>query len=98
MHTRPIRPHQTKKKRSAIANHSDTVVKALSTNISIVLIELVYLQKNGSNIPIMGFSLTSPYNGLFTNIPLVGFSLTSSYMQHKQQNNSHKQKRNIRKS
>jgi hypothetical protein len=23
--------------------------------------------KNGSNIPIMGFSLTSPYNGLFTN-------------------------------
>jgi hypothetical protein len=23
--------------------------------------------ENGSNIPIMGFSLTSPYNGLFTN-------------------------------
>jgi hypothetical protein len=25
----------------------------------------VYLQKNGSTIPIMGFSLTSPYNWLF---------------------------------
>jgi hypothetical protein len=30
--------------------------------------------------PIMSFSLTSSYNGLFTNIPLVGFSLTSCYM------------------
>jgi hypothetical protein len=30
--------------------------------------------------PILGFSLTSPYNGLFTNITLVGFSLTSSNM------------------
>jgi hypothetical protein len=79
MHTRPIRPHQNKKKRSAIANYLDTVVKALSTNLTIVLTELVYMQKNGSNIPIIGFSLTSPYNGLFTNIPLVGFSLTSSY-------------------
>jgi hypothetical protein len=45
--------HQTKKKRSAIANRSDTVAKALSTNVSIVLTELVYLQKNGSNIPIL---------------------------------------------
>jgi hypothetical protein len=25
--------------------------------------------KNGSNIPIMGFSLTSPYNGLFKSSP-----------------------------
>jgi hypothetical protein len=31
--------------------------------------ELVYLQKNGSNIPIMGFSLTSPYSGLFKSSP-----------------------------
>jgi hypothetical protein len=36
--------------------------------------------ENGSNISIMCFSLTSPYNGLFTNIPLVCFSLRSSYM------------------
>jgi hypothetical protein len=34
-----------KKKRSAIANHSDTVAKALSKNVSIVLTKLVYLQK-----------------------------------------------------
>jgi hypothetical protein len=80
MHTRPICPHKTKKKRSIIANRSDTVAKTLSINVSIVLTELVYLQKNGLNIPIMGFSLTSTYNGFFTNIPLVGFSLTSFYM------------------
>jgi hypothetical protein len=35
--------------------------------------------ENGSNIFIMDFSLTSPYNGLFKSSPLVGFSLTSSY-------------------
>jgi hypothetical protein len=65
MHTQPPRPHQKRKKQSAIANRSDTVAKALSTNISIVLMKLVYLQKNGSNVLIMGFSLMSPYNGLF---------------------------------
>jgi hypothetical protein len=31
------------KKQPAIADHSDTVAKALSTNISIILTELVYL-------------------------------------------------------
>jgi hypothetical protein len=47
MHTRPIRPHQRKKKQYAIVDCSDMVAKALSTNISIVLMELVYLQKKG---------------------------------------------------
>jgi hypothetical protein len=35
--------------------------------------------ENGSNIPIMGFSQTSPYNRLFQIIPVVGISLASSY-------------------
>jgi hypothetical protein len=29
--------------------------------------------ENGSNIPIMGFSLTSPYNGLFKSSPKWAF-------------------------
>jgi hypothetical protein len=44
------------------------MAKAFSTNVTIVLIELVYLQKNRSNIPFMDFLLTSPYNG-FSNHP-----------------------------
>jgi hypothetical protein len=33
------------KKQSAIVHHSDTVAKTLSTNIYIIITELVYLQK-----------------------------------------------------
>jgi hypothetical protein len=44
-----------KKKRFAIANRSDTVAKALSINISIVLTELVYLQKMDQTSPSWGF-------------------------------------------
>jgi hypothetical protein len=57
--------------------------------------------KNGSNIPIMGFSLTSPYNRIFKSshqsafqiIPLVGFSHQCPTAKHKQQNNYHKQQK-----
>jgi hypothetical protein len=38
--------------------------------------------ENGSNISIMGFSLTFPYNGLSPQCPTT---------KHKQQNNNHKQ-------
>jgi hypothetical protein len=60
MYTRPIHPHQKKKKRAAIADPSDMVAKALLTNVSIILPELVYLQKMDQN----------PHHGLFTNIPI----------------------------
>jgi hypothetical protein len=45
MHTRPNRPHQKKKKRPVIVNRSDMVAKTLSTNVSVILMELVYIQK-----------------------------------------------------
>jgi hypothetical protein len=41
------------------------VTKALSTNVSIVLTKVSVPAENISSFPIMGFSLTSPYNGLF---------------------------------
>jgi hypothetical protein len=69
IYTRPICPHQKKKKRPAIVNHSDTVPKALSTNVSIILMKVSIPAEEGSIIPIMGFSLTSPYNGLFKSSP-----------------------------
>jgi hypothetical protein len=67
-------------KQSDTANYSDTVAQAHSHIVTIDLMHVSVPAENGSNIPIMGFSLKLPYNGLFTNIPLVGFSLTSSYM------------------
>jgi hypothetical protein len=42
-----------------------TVAKALSKNVSIVLMKVSVPTENGSSIPIMGFSLTSSYDGLF---------------------------------
>jgi hypothetical protein len=44
-----------KKKQSAIANRSDTVGKTLSTNVSIVLMKLVYLQKMDQTSPSWAF-------------------------------------------
>jgi hypothetical protein len=56
-------------KQSATMNHSGTVANALSTNVSIVLTKVSVPAENGSSIPIMGFSLTSPSNGLFKSSP-----------------------------
>jgi hypothetical protein len=44
-----------RKKRFTIANHSGMVANALSTNISIVLTELVYLQKTDQTSPSWDF-------------------------------------------
>jgi hypothetical protein len=66
-------------KRSAVANHSDTVAKALSTNVSIVLMKVSVPAKEGSIIPIMDIS-HHPHIMGFSNHPhIMGFSLTSSY-------------------
>jgi regulation of enolase protein 1 (concanavalin A-like superfamily) len=71
----------TKKKRNGLLLHMVRIRwQKTSTNVSIVLTKVCVPAENGYNISIMDFSLTSPYNGLFTNIPLVVFSLTSSYM------------------
>jgi hypothetical protein len=43
--------HDQKKKRPAIVNRSDTVANVLSINVSIVLTELVYLQKKDQLSP-----------------------------------------------
>jgi Mn2+/Fe2+ NRAMP family transporter len=40
-----------KKKRSAVANRSDTVAKVLSTNVSIIVTEFMYLQKMDQTSP-----------------------------------------------
>jgi hypothetical protein len=69
MYTQPIRPHQKKKKRSAIVDRSDMMAQVLSTNVSIVLMKVSVPAEEGSNIPIMGFSLTTPYNGLLNHPP-----------------------------
>jgi hypothetical protein len=57
------------KKQSTTVNRSGTVAKALSTNISIVLMKVSVPVENGSSILIIGFSITSPYNGLFKSSP-----------------------------
>jgi hypothetical protein len=51
------------------------VAKALWTNVSIVLTKVSVPAENRSNIPIMGFSLTSPYNGLFMSSPQWAFHI-----------------------
>jgi hypothetical protein len=58
-----------KKKQSAIVDRSDTVAKALLTNVSIVLTKVSVPAEEGSNIPIMTFSQTSTYNGLLKSSP-----------------------------
>jgi hypothetical protein len=69
MHTRPIRPHQKKKEmihycKSFRYGGQDALDKRFyrSNEVSV-------LAENGLNISIMGFSLTSPYNGLFKSSP-----------------------------
>jgi hypothetical protein len=55
------------------------VAKALSINVSIVLMKVSVPTEEGSIIPIMGLS-HRPNIMHFSNHPLVGFLLTSSYM------------------
>jgi hypothetical protein len=50
------------------------VAKTLSTNVSIILTKVSVPVENRLSIPIMGFSLISPSNGLFKS-PLVGFHI-----------------------
>jgi hypothetical protein len=71
MHTRPIRPHQMKKKQSAIANRSDTVAKALSATFEYGgqgALGKRFYHSNGVSVPAEKW-IKHPHHGLFTNIP-----------------------------
>jgi hypothetical protein len=68
MHTRPIRPHQKKEMirycKSFGYGRQGALDKCFyrSNKVSVPA-------ENVSNIPVMGFSLTSPYNGLVKSSP-----------------------------